>query len=130
MADTFNPTYFQTLMKIPERCAFIAGRIVVKRPFLVYGETENEGRVWAGNPTDYLEQGMDFAKPGSYPVRMIIGDVGGTDIGIALTYEADGEAYLTGVLCQPEEVFFRWPQIRTDAPPPVVFGYNPDDSAR
>lgn len=119
---SFSPTYFQTLLCVPERCAFVAGRIVVKRPFIVEGADSNPGMVWFGHPGDYVSsQQTEFAATGSSGIKMLIGDVDGTDLGIALAYAADGEAYLTGVLCQPEEEFFRWPEVRRDAPPPVIF---------
>lgn len=119
--SSFDPTYFQTLLRIPYRCAFVGGRVVVKRPFVNEYEDSNAARLWYGNPTDYLEQDMVLSTVSQYPVRMLIGDVDGTDLGIELSYPAEGEAFLTGILCQPEEEFFRWPEIRRDAPPPVIF---------
>ena len=126
LRETPDGTYYQTLMQVPERCALVAGRIVVRRPFrptdIAPDETaHNYGKVWFGNFKDYVSnQQIDFAAAGSTGVKMLIGDVGGTNLGIKMEAAADGEAYLTGILCQPEEEFFRWPQIRTDAPPPVV----------
>jgi hypothetical protein len=119
-ADDENPAAnYQTLMTVPERCALVAGRIVIKKPFRPADAAPDEtvtnyGKVWFGNPKDYVSaQKIDFASPGSSGVKMLIGDVGGTDLGIKLTEPADGEGYFTAVLCQPEEEFYQWPQMWT-----------------
>ena len=62
-----------------------------------------------------------------YPVRMLIGDVDGTDLGIALSYPAEGEAFLTGILCQPEEQFYGWPETRRSSIPVIVPEEEPEE---
>jgi len=125
--DEAEDSYTQVLLKVPERCAFVAGRIVVKRPFI--GDPEDPqavtGQAWYRDPESEITGTIKFYQLGSTPLKMLIGDVGGTDVGVNID-AMDGEAYLTGVLCIPEEIFFRWPQIRGDAPPPVVFPNDPD----
>ena len=117
--DTSGGPYSQTLMTVPERCAFIAGRIIVKSQF-IGGDPEDPvnvtGKVWFRDPDNEVTGSIKFYKLGSYGIKMLLGDVGGTDIGINIE-ALDGEAYLTGVLCQPEEEFYGWPQFRGAVPP-------------
>jgi len=106
----------QKLLTVPERCAFVAGRIVVRNKLQV-GEDEMliQGNVWFGKTGKYVSQQM-ITMSSSYVssgIKLLLGDIGGTDIGLTLSTEADsGEAYLTGILCIPQEQFFfgRWEQ--------------------
>lgn len=104
--------YTEKLLTIPERCAFAAGRIVVKTPF-IGGDPENPedvtGKVWFRDPDNEITGSIKFYKRGSYGIKMLLGDIGGTDIGVNID-AMDGEAYLTGVLCLPEEQFYGWPE--------------------
>ena len=89
----------QTLFTIPPRAAFVAGRIVIRQTF----SGSITGTLWLGDTANTVVQAaMTGGK--SKGIRVLMGDVGGTDIGISLSAEAaDGEAYLTGILCMPEE---------------------------
>lgn len=109
----------QKLLTVPERCAFVAGRIVVKNKLQIEGETALiQGNVWFGESGKYVSN-MLITMSSSYVsrgIKLLLGDVGGTDIGLSLDTEADsGEAYFTGILCRPEEQFLfgRW-NLRED----------------
>lgn len=109
----------QTLLTVPERCAFVAGRIVVRNKLQIEGEeTLIQGNVWFGKSGKYVSN-MPITMSSSYVsrgIKLLLGDVGGTDIGLSLDTEADsGEAWLTGILCRPEEQFLfgRW-NLRED----------------
>ena len=120
-----NPEYeAQKLLTIPPRCAFVAGRIVVKQGLYIYEEsTLITGNVWVGNPGSYVSQlliNMSNSNKSS-GIKMLLGDVEGTDMGMVLSDAADaGEAYLTGILCIPEEELYRWPQWQPKEPVKVV----------
>jgi len=100
-----------TLLTVPERCAFVAGRVVVKQPFAPPGENPNNyeitGNVWFGDPNSSVGRTfIDLSSRGSSGIKMLIGDVGGTDIGFTASTVSEGEAYLTGILCVPDEQRF------------------------
>ena len=112
----------QTLLTVPQRCAFVAGRIVIRDKLQVEGETALiQGNVWFGKTGKYVSN-MPITMSSSYVssgIKLLLGDVGGTDIGLTLDTEVDsGEAYLTGVLCLPEEQLFYggWEQRRNAVP--------------
>lgn len=97
----------QRLLTVPPRCAFVAGRVVIRDKLQVEGETALiQGNVWFGKAGKYVSN-LPITMSSSYTssgIKLLLGDVGGTDIGLSLDTEADsGEAYLTGVLCLPEE---------------------------
>lgn len=100
----------QKLLTVPQRCAFVAGRIVIRDKLQVEGETALiQGNVWFGKTGKYVSN-MPITMSSSFVssgIKLLLGDIGGTDIGLSLDTEADsGEAYLTGVLCIPQEQFF------------------------
>ncbi|MBP5729553.1 MAG: hypothetical protein J6Y48_21000 [Clostridia bacterium] len=106
----------QTLLTVPPRCAFVAGRIVIRDKLAIEGETALiQGNVWFGKSGKYVSN-MPITMSSSYVssgIKLLLGDIGGTDIGLTLDTEADsGEAWLTGVLCIPEEqlLFGSWEQ--------------------
>ena len=109
--------YSGTLLTVPERCAFVAGRIVVKTPFIggdPLAPQSITGVVWYRDPDNEITGDIDFYELGTTPIKMLLGDVGGTDIGIIIG-ALDGEAYLTGVLCYPEEQVYGWPKKNLEA---------------
>ena len=106
----------QMLLTVPPRCAFVAGRIVIRDKLAIEGETALiQGNVWFGKSGKYVSN-MPITMSSSYVssgIKLLLGDIGGTDIGLTLDTEADsGEAWLTGVLCIPEEqlLFGSWEQ--------------------
>ena len=116
----YPETYTQVLLRIPPRCAFVAGRIVIKKPFAPpEGQSYDiQGNAWFESPDTYVGQSLiNFDETGSSRIKMLIGDVGGSDIGITLINAAEGEAWLTGVLCLPEEEFFYRSESQREAGP-------------
>lgn len=102
------------LLTVPERCAFVAGRIVIEMPF-IGGDPDDPqnvtGTVWFRENANEVTGTIKFYKTGSYGIKMLLGDIGGTDLGVNID-ALDGEAYLTGILCQPEEQFYGWPDTQ------------------
>lgn len=136
----YGPEYMK-LLTVPERCAFVAGRVVVKRPFeprlledvTLEKEAPEEtkgsndsgitGELWFGDPDQPISSNpVKLYKTNTSGMKMLIGDVGGTDLGITISAPSDGEAYLTGILCLPKEEYFYDSEIRGRAVPihPVV----------
>lgn len=100
----------RVLLTVPERCALAALRLVVKKPCT--GDLETVGNFWTGDPEQTLGTILqDYAAVGSYRLPMVLGDEGGTELGITTSAaDGSGEACLTGVLCSAEERFLwsRW----------------------
>lgn len=105
----------QTLLTIPPRCAFVAGRIVVKQTVSLSGGgaiTVCTGKLWHISSSQ-LDATMAMMGGMSKGVKMLMGDVGGTELKFGFDFTPNaGEAYLTGVLCMPEEdLLYRSEQV-------------------
>ena len=117
----FSDIMDAVLFRVPPRCAFVAGRVVVKSE---YTSTDPEvekfyANLWFGDEVDNVGQtDMKLYKRKSYTVPMLIGDVEGSDIGVTVTQLCEGgEAYLTGILCVPEEELLWLPERKVTATP-------------
>ena len=123
----------QTLLTVPPRCAFVAGRIVVKDKLQIEGEdTVITANVWFGKSGKNVLTGMVVSSSYvSAGIKLLLGDVGGTALGLTLSDEADsGEAYLTGILCQPEEQFYGWPETRRSSSPIIEPEEDPEEGIK
>ncbi len=115
------------LLRVPPRCAFVGGRVVIRRLYINPDEQKVYGNLWFGDPHDNVGQtDMKMYKRRSYTVPVLIGDVEGSDIGITMNAPGNGEAYLTGILCVPEEQFFYGNRELWPNPPPDM-GRPQDD---
>ena len=106
----------QILMTLPPRYAYI-GRVVVREPAegdLVLSEQTRgvrlvrySGQAWVDAPEsgNYIQSNINMYARGTYPMPLVIGEPGGTVLGIDHITSEDAEAYVTGILCIPEEEY-------------------------
>ncbi len=119
---SFEEAGNQALFRVPPRCAFVAGRVVIRQGFYNPDVEKVYGNLWFGDIDDHVGQtDMKMYKRRSYTVPMLIGDVEGSDIGITMSDGGEGEAYLTGILCVPEEQFFYGNWEKKLTPGPVTY---------
>lgn len=111
-------TLTQTLLHLPERCAFIGGRVAVKKAYGVgEGEvTEIVGNVLFGPDAHAVSRNtIDMTThPTSTRIPTLIAETGGDDILFSMSGPSEsGEAYLTGIVCVPDEDFYYRNEIHT-----------------
>ena len=102
----------QILMTLPPRYAYI-GRIVVREPAAsaIFQSVQTRdveivqysGRVWVDQTNNYIQSNVNMYARGTYPLPMVIGEPGGTVLGIDHITNDAAEVYVTGILCIPEE---------------------------